>query len=75
MKGPVKDPAKAVKRIGPALPHERDEAPEVPPPPTGKMKQAAKDIASGKVDTEQRGEARCNFDPADCTPPKRPPGR
>ena len=70
------DPAQVAKRIGPALPNERDEAPQVPPPPPGKkMKQAAADVAAGKVDTEARGEARCNFDPADCKPPKRPPGR
>ena len=69
---PVRDPAQAAKRIGPALPHERDEAMQAPPPPGRKMRQAAADVAAGKVDTEARSAARCNFEPATCVPPKRP---
>ena len=73
MRNPTKD--KDIKRIGPALPQERGAVPVVPPPPDPKMKQAAADVAAGKVDTEARSDARCNFEPAKCKPPKRPPGR
>ena len=60
------------KRIGPALPklpHEKDESTVTPLRPGRKMKRAAADLAAGKVDTEIRGEARCNFDPAACNTP------
>ena len=68
----MQDPVRTAKRIGPALPNERDETPHVPPPPGKKMKQAAADVAAGKVDTEARGDSLCNFDPAACKPPKVP---
>lgn len=54
------------------LPHERDEAPRpaierdlAPYPPNEEVKQAARDVSAGLVDTERRGT------PSDLPPPRR----
>jgi|SoiMethySBSTD1v2_1073268.scaffolds.fasta_scaffold280777_2 hypothetical protein len=68
-------PQKTETRTGvpqPKLPHERDESTATPPAPGPAMKRAASDVATGKIDTERRGQARCNFEPADCAEPSQP---
>ena len=44
-----------------AMPHERDEAVELPSAPRRKMTQAAKDVATGLIDTDNYTRTLANF--------------
>jgi hypothetical protein len=53
-------PAKRYSRL--ALPHERDEGPHRPGPPTAITEQAARDLDEGQVDTDRYTETGKRFD-------------
>ena len=63
-RGPRRDRGGGVAPSGPRLPHERDESARRPPvEPRAKLKRAARDLESGREDTEARWRATEEFAP------------